>query len=222
MAVITISGELGSGSFEIAQQVARTLGYELVDKRTTDAIFRQYGLTRFDDLYSSVPSFLDLLNADNLLLVAMANEITEAVARRGNVVIVGRTGFAVLGDYADVLDVHIQAPIAERAQRVLAREGLADLSVAEEQVREDDEVHRKYVRRFYNKEWEEPANYDLVLDTGLVPLAAAVQQIVAAAQALEQQVHDKEAATTAQITVEPVLADAIAKVMEEPLPDGPR
>ena len=144
----------------------RALGYEFVDKRTTDGIFRQYGLTKFDDLYSSAPSILDLINADNLLIVSMSNEILEAVAQRGNVVILGRAGFAVLGEYADVLNVRIQAPFSDRVQRVMAREGLTDLQAAEERVREDDNVHRKYVQRFYNKHWDEPSNFDLVLDTG--------------------------------------------------------
>src|SRR5512140_55512 len=103
MAVITISNELGSGGRAIALQVAEALGAALVDKDTTDAILRQYGLTKFADLYGAAPGFLDLINADNLLLVSMANEILEAVAKRGNVVILGRAGFAVLGMYADVL-----------------------------------------------------------------------------------------------------------------------
>src|SRR5262245_65428898 len=119
MAVITISRELGSGGVDIAQQVAKTLGYEFVDKRTTEGIFRQYGLTKFDDVYSSAPTFLDLLNADNLLLVSMANEIVEAMAKRGNIVILGRAGFAVLADYADVLHVRLQAIFSERLQRVM-------------------------------------------------------------------------------------------------------
>src|SRR5690349_3683759 len=132
MGVITISRQLGSGGEEIARQVAASLGYEYVDKQTTDTIFRQYGLTRFDELYNTVPSYLDLLNADNLLLVAMANEIIEAVAQRGSVVIVGRAGFAVLAGLADVLNVRIQAPLADRAQRVREREGLADFDAAVE------------------------------------------------------------------------------------------
>ena len=221
MTVITISGELGSGSFDIAQQVAKTLGYEFVDKRTTDGIFRQYGLTKFDDLYSSAPNFLDLINADNLLLVSMSNEILEAVAQRGNVVILGRTGFAVLGDYADVLNVRIQAPFSERVQRVMAREGLTDRQAAEERVREDDNVHRKYVQMFYNKHWDEASNFDLVLDTGSLSSDAAVKQIVEAARALEQKAPGKDAATTAQIEVDPVLADAVAKVIAYPLPALP-
>ena len=221
MAVITISRELGSGGLEIAQQVAKTLGYAFVDKGTFDGIFRQYGLTKFDDVYNSAPSFLDLISADNLLLVSMANEILEAVAKRGNVVILGRAGFAVLADYADVLHVRIEAPFSERVQRVMAREGLTDLQVAEERVTEDDSLHRKYVQRFYNKQWDAPSNFTLILDTGALSSAMAVHQIVEAAKALEQKAPGKDAVTTATIEVDPVLADAVAKVIENPLPALP-
>jgi cytidylate kinase len=222
MSVITISRELGSGGFDIAQQVAKNLGYEFVDKRTVDGIFRQYGLTKFDDLYSSAPGILDLVNADNLLIISMLNEIVEAVANRGNVVILGRAGFAVLGDYADVLNVRIQAPLSARVQRVMARAGLTDLQAAEERVREDDNVHRKYVQMFYNKNWDEESNFNLVLDTGALTPERAVKQIVEAARALEQKTPGKDAVTTATIKeVDPVLADAVAKVIEHPLPDLP-
>lgn len=218
MTVITISRELGSGGTEVARQVATSLGYEFVDKQTTDAIFRQYGLTRFDDLYSSAPSFLDILNADNLLLVAMANEIIEAVARRGNVVILGRAGFAVLGECADVLKVRIQSPFSERVQRVMAREGLTDFDAAMERVKQDDEVHQKYVHRFYNKQWDEPSNFDLVLDMGSLSVDEAVKQIIEAAGALGQKAQPQDAGTTASLEVDPVLADAVAKAIARPLP----
>lgn len=218
MAVVTVSRALGSGGLDIAQRVARTLGYEFVDKRTADGIFRQYGLTKFDDVYSTAPSFLDLINADNLLLVSMANEILEAVAKRGNVVILGRAGFAVLAKYADVLHVRVEAPLAERVQRVMDREGLPDRQAAEERVREDDHMHRQYVQRFYNKQWDEPANFDLVLDMGTLSSDMAVQRIVEAAKTLEQTAPGKDTVTTAALQVDPVLADAVAKVMADPLP----
>jgi cytidylate kinase len=214
MAVITISRELGSGGLDVAQQVAKSLGYEFVDKRTVDGILRQYGLTKFNDLYDSAPGILDLIKADNLLIVSMLNEILEALAKRGNVVILGRAGFAVLGQYADVLNVRIQAPLSERVQRVMAREGLTDLQAAEERAREDDNVHRIYVQRFYNKHWDE-LQLPLILDRALSS-DMAVQQIVEAARALDQNAPDKAAVTTAAIEVDPVLADAIAKVMAYP------
>lgn len=216
MTVITISGVLGSGTAAIAQQVATALGYTLVDKNTTDEILRQYGLTKFEDLYSSAPSLLDLINADNLLIVAMANEIQEALATQGKIVLLGRAGFVVLRDYADVLHVHIQAPLAERVQRLAAREGLNDLQEVEAQLQEDDRVHQLYVRRFYNKDWDDPANYNLVIDTGTVALDAAVQQIVAAARTLEQHPPPEGANTTATIQVDPVLAGAVAEALVKP------
>ena len=217
MAVITISRETGSGGFQVAKGVAESLGYALVDKFTTEAIFRQYGLTRFDDVYSSAPSILDLLNADNLLLVSMANEIVEAVAKRGNAVILGRAGFAVLSGLADVLHVRIQAPFSERVQRVMEREGVADVDAAVERVKQDDEVHRKYMSRFYNKQWDEPSNFNLVLDTGSLPVAEAVKQIVEAARELERKVQPQDAATAASLEVDPVLADAVAKALAGPV-----
>ncbi len=221
MAVVTISQEPGSGGTDIAQQVAVQLNYEFVDKNATDGVFRQYGLTKFDDLYSSVPSIFDLLNADNLLLVSMANEILEAVAKRGNVVILGRAGFAVLGGYSDVLSVRIQAPFSDRVQRIMDQEGLSDLEAAMERVKEDDEVHRKYVGRFYNKEWDEASNFDVVIDTSSVSGDVAVRQIVEAVQALEQKSLGAGAVTTAAIDVDPVLVDAITKVLAHPLPALP-
>ncbi|MFN8474073.1 MAG: cytidylate kinase-like family protein [Anaerolineae bacterium] len=218
MAVITLSRELGSGGLDIALQVAKTLGYEFVDQRTAEAIFRQYGLTKFNEVYGEAPNLLDLINANNLLIVSMLNEIVQAVAKRGNVVILGRAGFAILGDYADVLHVRVQAPFDVRVQRVMDREGLSDRQAVEARVREDDEVHRKYVKFFYNKEWDAPSYFALVLDTGSLSTDEAARQIVEAARAHEQQAIPADATTTAAIEVDPVLADAIDKAMAYPLP----
>lgn len=65
--------------------------------------------------------------------------------------------------------------------------------------------------------WRKPPNFDLVLDTGSLSSDMAVKKIVEAARALEQEAPDKDAATTAQIEVDPVLADAVAKVIAYPL-----
>ena len=48
-----------------------------------------------------------------------------------------------------------------------------------------------------------------------------MQQIVEAARALEAEEDSADAATTASIEVDPVLADAVAKVIAYPLPDLP-
>lgn len=213
MAVITISRETGSGGYLVAKGVADSLGYALAEKATTDNIFRQYGLTRYDELYSTTPNILDILNADNLLLVAMSNEIIEAIAQRGNVVILGRAAFAVLAGLADVLQVRVGAPFSERVQRIMEREGLTDVDATVERVKDDDEMHRKYVQRFYNKQWDDASAFDLMLDTGTLSIEDAVQKVVAAARAVEQRPLAPIVATSASLKVDPVLADAVKKAM---------
>lgn len=218
MAVITISRQLGSGGIDIGQQVAKILGYAFVDKRTIDRFFRQYGLTKFDDLYGSAPGILDLFSQTNMLTISMLNEMIEAIARRGKAVIVGRGGFAVLAGYADVLHVRIEAPVAVRAQRIMASENLATIQEAEARIAEDDNVRGKFVQMFYNKHWDEPSNFDLVLDTSVMSNDVAAQQIVDAVKAVEPRALAENAVTTARIEVDPVLADAVNKAMAYPLP----
>ncbi|MCG3212312.1 MAG: Cytidylate kinase [Anaerolineae bacterium] len=213
MTTITISREYGSGGADIARQVAKTLGYEFVDKRTIEGIFRQYGLTKFNELYTSAPSFWDLTNATNLLIVSMLNEVMEALAQRGQMVILGRGGFASLSDYADVLNVRIQAPPAIRVERVMAREKLANRQQAEERVTEDDKARRKFIQMFYNKRWDAESYFNLVIDTGSVSSELAVNWIIEAARGLEQKQFEPGVATSQQAAVDPVLVDAINKVL---------
>ena len=213
MTVVTVSRQRGSGGAEIARQVATSLGYDYADKNTIERVFRQYGMTKFDDLYSSTPGIRDVLSYDNLLTISMFNEMLEAIAQRGRVVIVGRGGFAVLGGYADVLDVRIEAPVSARLQRIMAEENLTSIDEATARVTEDDNMRRKFVKMFYNKAWDDRANFDLVLDTGDLSYDAAATQIIDAINALEQNKAAEDAVTTTTIEVDPVLADAIAKVM---------
>lgn len=218
MTVVTILRELGSGGGEIGRQAAHNLGYDYVDKDVIEGIFRQYGLTKFDQIYNNMPSFLDMINYSNLLIVSMLNEIIEAVAQRGNAVLLIRGGFAILDGCADVLNVRIHAPVSVRAPRVMTREQLPDLWHAEQQITEDDKLRRKFLQMFYDKRWEDQTQFDLVLDTGALTLEAATAQLVAATQALATKPIVAGATTTAKFKVDPVLADAVAKVLAHPLP----
>lgn len=218
MTTITISRELGSEGREVATQVARKLGYDFVDKQVIEGVFRRYGLTKFGDLYDSAPGFWDVANANNLLIVAMLNETMEALAYRGNVVIMGRGGFASLNEYADVLNVRVQAPFPVRVQRVMDRENIATAPLAEERVRADDKARQKFVKMFYNKEWDEETYFNLVIDTSSVSSEMAVNWIIEAAQALEQKQFGPDTLTARQAKVDPVLLDAISESLANPLP----
>jgi cytidylate kinase len=55
----------------------------------------------------------------------MLNKVIEAFAHHGNVVLLGRVGFEVLGKYADVLHVRLQAPFSVRVKRIMTQQGLS-------------------------------------------------------------------------------------------------
>ena len=122
MTIITLSRELGSNGTLAAQQVAETLGYYFVDKSTFERILQQYGLIEFDHLYDSPLGFWGRFDSTNLQIISMLNKTIFGIARLGDVVILGRGGYAALRDYADVLHVRIQAPFLLRVQRVMSIE----------------------------------------------------------------------------------------------------
>ena len=200
--------------------MAQALGYALVDEHTSDRILRQYGLTKFKELYDSAPSLLDLVRVENLVIISMYNEILEALARRGGVVILSRVGFAVLGGYADVLNVHVVAPITLRIERIQADPGAAAAATVEAQIHEDDNAHRTFVQRFYNRNPDEQDGYGLVIDTGLTTADDAVRQIVEAALATTGTTPMAGATMTSAIQVDPVLESAIAEVLDHPMVDA--
>jgi cytidylate kinase len=218
MTTVTISREFGSEGAKIAKQVAEILDYSLVDKRILEGVFRRYGLTKFGDLYESTPSFWDLANANNLLIVSMLNETMEALAHRGRMVILGRGGFASLNEYVDVLNVRIQAPFPDRVERVMAREKISDRRQAEERVRKDDKARQRFIKMFYNKEWDVETYFNLVIDTSTVSTEMAVEWIIDAARALEQKQFARDALMAQQAEVDSVLLDAIEEAFQNPLP----
>lgn len=213
MAVVTISREFGSEGSIIAEMAARTLGYHIADKSTLEKVLSEYGLLEFDRMYQSIPGFWDRFDAHRMerraILIGMLNQAILALARHGNIVIVGRGGFAVLADLADVLHVRIQAPLALRISRVTEEPSIAEPSRAEILVQENDRLQKGFVESVYGAQWDSVKGFDLVIDTGKIPLNLASAWIVEAAKALE--IPDRSGIrTTAQLQVDHILAATVA------------
>lgn len=210
MAAITISRELGSRGGRVARDLAEALGWEYADKSTVNRVIRQYGLIRLDEFYDSPPRLRELFDHDSQLTIEMMNETIAAFAARGNVVILGRGGFVVLAGMADVLNVRLVAPEATRIARVAKRDGLSEED-AEAKVAADDRLRKRFVHRYYGADWDDPAAYDLVIDTEQMDVAQITSQIVDAFRALPAPAAD--ARLSARLEINPVLAKTVAEVM---------
>ena len=209
MAVITISRQAGSRGAKIARGLAKELGWEFADKSTINRVIRQYGLVRLNAIYEELPKLSDLFDDNAALTIEMMNETIAAIAARGNVVILGRGASAVLKDVADVLNVFVEAPLETRVERIAKRDDTSEES-AEQRVKRDDKLRRKFMRRYYSTKWASPDNYDLVVDTGELSDDQAIEQILAALHALPARADGSEAEAR---EVHPVLAETLDEVM---------
>jgi len=211
MSTITISREFGCGGDSIARGVAQNLRYHLVDKDFIGALLSQYGLVEFDREYQTLPGFWEKFNAHREKrrdqMVSMLNQVLGAVARHGNTVILGRSGFVVLGGYTDVLHVRLQAPFTTRVERVMAQEKIT-FEEAEALVKESDRVRVAFVEEFYNVPWEAMLVFDLVINTAKISPNLATAWIIEAAKAFAAVPH-RGRPRTSSISVDPVLAQAV-------------
>ena len=212
MSVITISREFGSGGDVIARQVAQALGCHFVDQKFVSTILGQYGYVEFDKEYASLPTFWERFDAQREkhrdVMMNMLNRVIRAIAQHGNVVILGRSGFEILGGFADVLHVRLQAPFPVRVQRVMNEEQMT-AEQAESMVKQNDKVRIAFVEEFYRVPWNAIHAFDLVINPGKIAPATAITWIVAAARASMTSL-DEDKPITASIEVDRILADAIS------------
>lgn len=211
MAVLTISRKLGSGGDQIAQKVAETLGYKLVDKDFIGAVLEEYGLVEFDREYDHLPSIWERLDLEKSerreVLVNMLDRVVCAVARLDDVVILGRSGYVILKEFVNVLNIRVQAPLAYRAMQIAAEQDIS-LPKAEEIATQNDKVRANFVETYYGIDWEDCSPFDIVVNMEKLPADFTAESLVEALRALDAE--DLGAAqTTASIPEDANLREAI-------------
>jgi len=207
MAVITISRQYGSGGDQIAARVCEILGYSMFDKNLMVQVASEVGLSESEvvDLSEEsykMQSFLDRLlgrrtvakvktwtqdstGAETLTVQELAEDHGRELVRktivaaqeRGNVLVLGRGGQAILREKPGVLHVRIAAPMGGRVLRIQEQEGLSR-EEARRLARQKDRSAAEYLERFFHIEWDNPMLYHLMLNTGRWDIEAAAQIIV--------------------------------------------
>ncbi len=213
MSVITISRELGSEGSYIAEKVAQALGYHFADKKTLEDVLTQYGFVEFDKEYDAARGLWARFDARTMEMINMLNRVIQAVARHGNVVILGRGSFAVLGGLADVLNVRIQAPLPVRRTRVMALQKIAEPERAEAIIKEADRARTTFIESYYSVHWNAANAFDLVIDTGKVVPDLAVTWLTDAVKAMPVQ-QTGEARLARTLTEDSILASVVSNVLK--------
>jgi cytidylate kinase len=201
--LITISRQYGAGGSAVAQRVAAALGWSLVDNEFVEQVARRAGLPAEEvaQREERVPGFIVRLaltlassapelfppetgtaeDKDEATVVEMTERVVKELAAEGRAVLVGRAAPAVLGQESDALHVKLVAPVPFRLAQVCDRLNL-DPAAAEEKLRRVDRNRARYHKTYYDRDWDDPVNYDLVLNAGRLGFDGATDVIVARAR----------------------------------------
>lgn len=179
MPIITISRQLGSLGNEISRGVAEKLNYEYVDKKRIEEALSAYGILapEMEKYDEKKPSFWDSFLFQKKRFLHSLEGVIYDFARKGNTVIVGRGGQVLMRNLPGVLHVRIVAPFEVRLKRIMAAEG-GDEKKASRFLNRSDRDSAGFLRSFFDVDWEDRSLYDLVINTGKLLTATAVNLIV--------------------------------------------
>ena len=202
--LITISRQFGAGGSLVAQLVARELGWSVIDNELVDEIARRIGkpVEEVAEREERVPTFVERLaralvaspevplvsatpldSLDEAEMVKVTEAVVGEAAQEGKVVLVGRAASAVLARESGAIHVQLVAPRSFRIRVVAERSGM-DGKAAEKRIGETDGQRARYHKQYYNRDWSDPVNYHLVLNTGALGFEGAAGLIVARARAM--------------------------------------
>lgn len=118
---------------------------------------------------------------DEVMVVRMTERLVAELGEQGHAVLVGRAAPAVLGQECDAVHVKLVAPVAFRLELACLRLSL-DPKEARDVLKRTDKNRARYHREYYDRDWDDPANYDMVLNTGRLGFDGASAAIVARAR----------------------------------------
>ena len=184
--VITIDREYGSGAGNIAEKVAKKLGWKLWDQLLTTEIARimdcecravEEREERRDALHYRLfkafmrGSFEGTLNAQRMKIAdadcirEAAEKIVLEAGREGNCVIVGRGSAYYLRSNPCAFHVFVYAPLEEKVQR------LRKLGKSEEEAyvlaQTVDEDRAAYIKQYFEVEWPDRHLYHLMVNSSM-------------------------------------------------------
>lgn len=188
--VITISRQYASGGRTIGKMAAKELDIPLYDSEIIKDTMKKTGLSA--DMVEAMEqrvtnSFLFnlVMGVDeahnNLKQIERAeHEIIRDYVKKGPCVIVGRSANFILGE-EDSLNVFIYSDTKDRISYAVKNYNV-DEKQAKSMIEKSDRERKMHALSFYNDEWGNKNNYDLMLNSGKLGIEKCVELIVRAAK----------------------------------------
>jgi cytidylate kinase len=210
MPIITISRGSYSRGKDVAERLARELGYDCVSREIILEASEQFNIPEIQLVHAieDAPSILDRFTRGRERYVSYVRAALLKHVQKGDVVYHGFAGDLLLRDVPSVLKVRIIAGIEHRIQEVVERDGVSE-DEARERIAKADDARRKWRHYLYGVDPRDVSLFDIVLQIHPMTVEDAVGTIKVAAQLPAFQ-------TTSEVkrTLEDLAAKAAAEATE--------
>ncbi len=190
--VVTISRQHGAGGSEVARRVASSRGLDLFDReiihRIAESAQQSEGHVESLDDRDREPLaewVLGLGSPGHLSPIgyrAHLESVVRSIARRGGAVVVGRGAHMILGPAA--MRVLVVAPLEVRVATIMRRVSVAEAE-ARRTIAEVESARSAFLRRHFHADFGDPAQFDLVVNTGVLGIDGAVSTIEGALASID-------------------------------------
>lgn len=194
--VVTISRQAGTGGHFIAEKLAEHLqtlspegsaSWMVFDRNIVEKVLEDHQLpprlAQFmpEDRISQLEDTLDELfglHPPSWTLVEKAGETILRLAELGNVILIGRAAHIITSKLDYAFHVRLVGSLEARTDFVHADRQL-DSQTARELIQHEDEGRRRYLKKYFHKDIDDPLHYHLVINTPVVGHAVAAKLIAA-------------------------------------------
>lgn len=191
---VTISRSTGSGAYSIAEQLAAHLTrannkvacpWTVFDGNLIEKVLEDHNesprlAARFpEDRLGEVEDSMDELfglRPTPSTVVEQTSETILKLCALGNVIIIGRGGNMVARRLTEVLHVRLVGSVESRVRRMAENRGMTPKS-ALTYIEKADLGRKRYLKRYFGANIDDPSLYHLVLNTDLFSSEAAAELI---------------------------------------------
>ncbi len=191
---VTLSRQAGCGALVVAQKLAALLQPDLppddppwtvFDRNLMDKVLEDHNLparlAKFlpEDRATELQDITDELfglRPASWTMIQQTSETILKLAELGNVILIGRGANVVTAKLPHVVHVRLVAPLETRIEHCQTCYNMT-ARAARDFCQREDEGRRRYLKKYFQVDAEDPLLYQLTLNTGLITFDVAAKLI---------------------------------------------
>jgi cytidylate kinase len=192
---VTISRQTGSGGHSVAEKLAEFLQAEypgdgcpwtVFDRNLVEKVLEDHNLpgrlAKFmtEDRISAISDIMDELfglHPPSWTLVRKTADTILRLAQLGNVILIGRGATVITRKLDYVFHVRLVGSLAQRVKYLQETNNHLNSKQALDYVQREDLGRKRYLKKYFNKDIEDPLLYHLVINTDLMRFEEAARLI---------------------------------------------